>query len=102
MTCPSWSDSASRWKLSPRRFRVSPAHYRACSCAIEPDASAASYFLAAAAITRGRVSVEGLSRRSLQGDVAFCDCLRQMGCQVEDDADRSQSWADLCVESRST
>jgi 3-phosphoshikimate 1-carboxyvinyltransferase len=29
------------------------------------------------------VTVEGLSRASLQGDVAFCDCLERMGCLVE-------------------
>ena len=57
--------------------------YRARRYAIEPDASAASYFFAAAAATHGCVSVEGLSRDSLQGDVAFCECLAQMGCQVE-------------------
>lgn len=51
--------------------------------AIEPDASAASYFWGAAAITGGSVTVEGLSRDALQGDVAFCECLEQMGCQVE-------------------
>ena len=57
-------------------------HYRAATYAVEPDASAASYFFAAAAVTGGRVTVEGLSRRSLQGDVAFCDCLARMGCEV--------------------
>ncbi|OHB86413.1 MAG: 3-phosphoshikimate 1-carboxyvinyltransferase [Planctomycetes bacterium RBG_16_64_12] len=56
--------------------------YRSCRYAIEPDASAASYFFAAAAVTGGEITVEGLSRQSLQGDVAFCDCLAQMGCQV--------------------
>lgn len=61
--------------------------YHARPYAIEPDASAASYFFAAAAATGGRVTVEGLSRDSLQGDVAFCDCLAQMGCQVEYQAD---------------
>lgn len=50
---------------------------------VEPDASAASYFFAAAAVTGGQVTVEGLSRHSLQGDVAFCDCLAQMGCDVQ-------------------
>jgi 3-phosphoshikimate 1-carboxyvinyltransferase len=50
---------------------------------IEPDASAASYFFAAAAITGGKITVEGLSRKSLQGDVAFCDCLEKMGCTVQ-------------------
>lgn len=49
---------------------------------IEPDASAASYFFAIAAITGGEVTVDGLGLESLQGDVAFCECLKQMGCQV--------------------
>ncbi len=65
------------------RFAVSPdRRYTGCRYAIEPDASAASYFFAAAAITGGQVTVKGLSRGSLQGDVAFCDCLEQMGCAV--------------------
>jgi 3-phosphoshikimate 1-carboxyvinyltransferase len=51
---------------------------------IEPDASAASYFWAAAAITGGRVTVSGLNRTSLQGDVRFVDVLGQMGCRVEE------------------
>lgn len=57
-----------------------PAEY-----AIEPDASAASYFWAMAAITGGRIRVSGLSADSLQGDVAFVDVLQQMGCRVERD-----------------
>lgn len=57
--------------------------YRGCDYRIEPDASAASYFFAAAAITGGRITVEGLSAQSLQGDVAFCDVLEKMGCRVE-------------------
>jgi 3-phosphoshikimate 1-carboxyvinyltransferase len=60
-------------------------HYRACEYTIEPDASAASYFWAAAAVTGGSVTVEGLGKDSLQGDVAFVDCLAQMGCEVEYD-----------------
>jgi 3-phosphoshikimate 1-carboxyvinyltransferase len=61
-----------------------PQSYLGRTYAIEPDASAASYFFAAAAIAGGSVTVEGLNRNSLQGDVAFCDCLRQMGCEVID------------------
>ena len=61
--------------------------YRGREFAIEPDASAASYFFAAAAITGGEVRVEGLSRASLQGDVAFVDLLEQMGCEVRHEAD---------------
>ncbi len=52
---------------------------------IEPDASAASYFFAAAALTGGRVTVAGLGRRSLQGDIGFVHVLQQMGCTVEQD-----------------
>jgi 3-phosphoshikimate 1-carboxyvinyltransferase len=66
------------------RFAIpAPSPYRGDAYAIEPDASAASYFFAAAAITGGEVTVEGLSRESLQGDVAFCECLERMGCRVE-------------------
>ena len=66
-----------------RRFDVSPAHYQGRSYAIEPDASAASYFFALAAITGGTVTVEGLGTSSLQGDMAFLDILEHMGCRVE-------------------
>jgi 3-phosphoshikimate 1-carboxyvinyltransferase len=70
-------------------FRIAaPRSYRATDYAIEPDATAASYFWAAAAIYGGRVTVEGLSRKSLQGDVAFCDCLAKMGCSVTHAEDR--------------
>ena len=66
------------------RFEISNAGaYRAADYTIEPDASAASYFWAAAAITGGRVAVEGLSAESLQGDVRFVECLVEMGCDVE-------------------
>ena len=50
---------------------------------IEPDASAASYFWAAAAICGGTATVTELNKESLQGDVRFVECLKQMGCKVE-------------------
>jgi 3-phosphoshikimate 1-carboxyvinyltransferase len=62
---------------------VRPGRYRGCEFEVEPDASAASYFFAAAAITGGRVTVPGLSRASLQGDVRFVDVLERMGARVE-------------------
>ncbi len=69
-----------------QRFRIAaPQSYHAREYAIEPDASAASYFWAAAAVTGGEVTVEGMSARSLQGDVAFVDCLEKMGCDVRRD-----------------
>lgn len=62
--------------------------YRGRQYAIEPDASAASYFWAAAAITGGEVTVLGLSADALQGDVGFVDCLQQMGCRVDRQSDQ--------------
>ena len=70
-----------------RRFDVYPARYRGRDYAIEPDASAASYFFALAAITGGTVTVEGLGESSLQGDLAFVDILEHMGCTVQREPD---------------
>ena len=68
-----------------QQFIIAPSRYQGCDYAIEPDASAASYFWAAAAIAGGSVTVLGLRRNALQGDVEFVDCLRRMGCDVTDD-----------------
>ena len=69
-------------------FRLRPATYQARDYDVEPDASTASYFFAAAAITGGRVTVPGLRRRGgLQGDVRFVDVLEAMGCRVSDGDD---------------
>ncbi len=59
--------------------------YTATTYAIEPDATNATYFLAAAAVTGGRVTVGGLSEESAQGDVRFARVLEQMGCAVDID-----------------
>ncbi len=65
-----------------RRFDVRPGRYQGLTYPIEPDASAASYFFAAAAITGGTVTVDGLGTESIQGDLAFVDILEHMGCTV--------------------
>lgn len=67
-----------RWFRVPAGYR-----YRPRECAIEPDASGAAYFFAAAAITGGRVTVPGLGSGSWQGDARFVDVLEAMGCRVE-------------------
>jgi len=56
--------------------------YRATQYVVEGDASAASYFFAAAAITGGKVRVVGIGSDSLQGDIHFVDVLKRMGCNV--------------------
>jgi len=67
-------------------FTVSPSHFSPfTSYPIESDASAASYFFAAPAICGGTVKVENISRKSVQGDIAFLDVLQQMGCIVAEE-----------------
>lgn len=67
-----------------RRFIVGPGGtYRATEIAIEGDYSSASYFFAAAAVTGGRVRVDGLDPNSVQGDARFLQMLERMGCRVE-------------------
>jgi 3-phosphoshikimate 1-carboxyvinyltransferase len=56
--------------------------YRAQHFAVEPDASSASYFAAAAALVNGTVTLEGLSESSIQGDTQFLGVLKRMGARV--------------------
>ncbi len=64
------------WVTSPQGYH-SPGEY-----AVEPDASSASYFLAAAAIGGGPVTLEGLHAASLQGEARFAEALQAMGARV--------------------
>lgn len=57
-------------------YRAQP-HYL-----VEPDASSAHYFLAAAALSGMRAHIEGLTTASLQGDARFVDVLERMGATV--------------------
>jgi len=67
----------------PREIIVPRGTYRATDYAVEPDASGASYFLAAAAIHPGsKMTIEGLGKASLQGDVGFGDVLHRMGADL--------------------
>lgn len=66
-----------------KRFFVPPGQrYLGRAYAVEPDASSASYFFAAAAVTGGRVRVPHLGNGSAQGDLGLLDVLRAMGCGV--------------------
>ena len=64
-------------------FSVQAAAYKPLDYEVEPDASAASYFMAAAAVTGGRVKIPGLGSASPQGDLRFAEVLQDMGCEVE-------------------
>ena len=62
---------------------VPAGRYRATAYVVEPDASTASYFLAAAALVGGRVTVKGLGAGTRQGDARLADLLAAMGAEVE-------------------
>jgi 3-phosphoshikimate 1-carboxyvinyltransferase len=57
-------------------------HYHARKFSVEPDATGASYFAAAAALVGGRVTIPGLRADSVQGDLKFLEILERMGAQV--------------------
>jgi 3-phosphoshikimate 1-carboxyvinyltransferase len=64
-------------------FHIDPQAYSAIEdYPIESDASAASYFFAAAALCGGWLEVDNLTPKTRQGDLAFLDILSEMGCIV--------------------
>lgn len=67
-------------EITSRRVHVGPGCYFPTEYRVEPDASSASYPLAAAAVAGGAVSIRGLGRDALQGDARFVDVLVSMGC----------------------
>lgn len=69
-------------------FEIDNTGYLASDVVIEPDASAAVYPMAIAAITGGRVIVDGLGERSWQPDLKVARALGEMGCEVTWDEHR--------------
>jgi 3-phosphoshikimate 1-carboxyvinyltransferase len=72
----------------PKQIIIPQGHYTGRAYTIEPDASNATYFLAAAAIHPGsKVTIRGLGRYSLQGDAKFAEVLKKMGASASIDND---------------
>ncbi|MFI3237181.1 MAG: 3-phosphoshikimate 1-carboxyvinyltransferase [Lachnospiraceae bacterium] len=65
-------------------------NYEAREYLVEPDASAACYFWAIAAVLGVSITVAHTHFDSLQGDVAFAKILADMGCEVKDTEDGIQ------------
>ena len=66
-----------------RRFTIkNDKKYKPRDYKVEGDASSASYFFAAAAVTKGRVMVKNINPGSKQGDIGLADALKIMGCGV--------------------
>ena len=64
-------------------FKIPQGRYQARNYTIEGDASGASYFWAAAAITGGKVTVTNIPLPSLQGDTKLLPYLGRMGCWID-------------------
>lgn len=64
-------------------YEIANDGYQATDIMIEPDASAAVYPMCIAAVTGGRVVIEGLGADSRQPDLRVASVLEEMGCQVQ-------------------
>ncbi|PIE60581.1 MAG: 3-phosphoshikimate 1-carboxyvinyltransferase [Desulfobulbus propionicus] len=84
MTLAVMADFGIRVEAAPglNMFRIPQGRYQGQTYQIEGDASGASYFWAAAAVTGGRVTVTNVPAPSLQGDAGFVPLLARMGCTV--------------------
>jgi 3-phosphoshikimate 1-carboxyvinyltransferase len=78
-------------QIGDNQFQIKAGQrYQARHYTVEPDASNASYFFAAAAVTGGRVRVKHLTKQSCQGDILWLNVLEQMGCQIKDSDDYTE------------
>ncbi|MFN0027683.1 MAG: 3-phosphoshikimate 1-carboxyvinyltransferase [Acidimicrobiales bacterium] len=91
LTARVMADFGAETRLDTDQIHVVAGGYSATDQLIEADASAASYFFAAAAICGGRVRVDGLGTATTQGDAAFADVLGAMGCTVR----RGVDWTEV-------
>ncbi|MBG1267473.1 3-phosphoshikimate 1-carboxyvinyltransferase [Nostoc sp. WHI] len=92
MTCRLMADfGVEVIEIGENQFQIKAGQrYQARHYTIEPDASNASYFFAAAAVTGGRVRVKHLTKQSCQGDILWLDVLEQMGCQIHESDDYTE------------
>jgi 3-phosphoshikimate 1-carboxyvinyltransferase len=81
-------DTMARFGVAAERrgyewFRVAGGQsYRPGIYRVEPDASQAGYFWAAAAVAGGTVKVRGIDRDSRQGDIRLLEIFERMGCRI--------------------
>ncbi|MEH2292092.1 3-phosphoshikimate 1-carboxyvinyltransferase [Nostoc sp.] len=92
MTCRLMADfGVEVIEIGENQFQIkADQRYQARHYTIEPDASNASYFFAAAAVTGGRVRVKHLTKQSCQGDILWLNVLEQMGCEIKDSDDYTE------------
>jgi len=76
---------SSNLEIHADKYRISPQAYKAPANGylVEGDASAASYFIALPFAVGGSVTILGLSKNSLQGDIAFATLAAKSGGQLD-------------------
>jgi len=65
--------------------------YRGGRYCIEGDCSSASYFFLAAALCKGKVRVQHINPRTLQGDIEILPIMERLGCTVI----RGEDWVEV-------
>lgn len=78
-----------KYDLSSHLLEINNCAYKKDSFVykVEPDATAASYFLTLPLVVGGECLVEGLKADMLQGDIAYCDVLKSIGGRIEYNGD---------------
>ncbi|MDD5170217.1 MAG: 3-phosphoshikimate 1-carboxyvinyltransferase [Syntrophales bacterium] len=76
----------------PHRYVVKAGrHYTGMRYTVEGDVSSASYFFLAAALLKGKVRVENINPRTLQGDIGLVALMEDLGCTVV----RGDNWLEV-------
>ncbi|HOW57638.1 MAG TPA: 3-phosphoshikimate 1-carboxyvinyltransferase [Smithellaceae bacterium] len=79
-------------KTGQREYHVHAGKiYQGRKYSVEGDASSASYFFLAAALLQKTISVNGISRKSKQGDIRLLHILEQSGCEINS----ADSWVEV-------
>lgn len=74
-----------------KQFSVENAAYSPGTYEVEADASGASYFWGLAAVSKGRIRINGVNPASVQGDMRFPQLLEQMGCTLR----QGERWIEI-------
>ncbi len=70
--------------------------YKAIKYTIPSDWSSASYFMGAAAITQGKITISNVDYTMPQGEALFADCLKEMGCNIIKEKHQQQITVEGC------
>lgn len=74
-----------------KNITVENAKYKGRNITLEADASTCGYFLALAALTKGRIRINNIGYNTNQPDIKLIDIFEKMGCTVT----RGESFVEL-------